>query len=402
MPELLLELLSEEIPARMQARAAEDLKRLVCDGLKKAGLGFESAESYVTPRRLALVVDGLSERQPDVSEERRGPRVDAADKAVQGFKNSLPDGAKVETRETDKGAFYFAVMEKKGQTTAELLPQLFNDVFQGLPWPKSMRWGANPQRWVRPLHTVLCVFDGIIVDDVAFGGEPASNMTSGHFFLASGPIKGVQNFADYETKLKAAHVILDPAERRAVIEAGAKKLAKKAGLALKDDPALLDEVTGLVEWPVVLIGEIDEAFMGLPREVLTTTMRHHQKYFALEDKKGDLAPKFIVVANIEAKDCGKTIVAGNERVLRARLADAKFFWDQDRKRTLESRVDALDGRCSTPSSAASWTRRRGWRSWRAGWPKPAPPTPGPLAVRRGWPRPTCPPKWWSSSRNCKA
>ena len=344
MPELLLELLSEEIPARMQARAADDLKRLVTDGLKNAGLGFESAESYVTPRRLALVVDGLPERSPDISEERRGPRADAPDKAVQGFKKSLPGGAKVETRDTGKGEFYFALVEQKGQTTAEFLPDLFDDVFQGLPWPKSMRWGDKSQRWVRPLHTVLCVFDGKTVNGVAFGDEPAGNMTSGHSFLAAGPIKDVQNFADYSAKLKAAHVILDAAERRAAIEAGANKLAKIAGLALKDDPAMLDEVTGLVEWPVVLIGDIDKAFMDLPREVLTTAMRHHQKYFALTDKKGALAPKFIVVANTEATDNGKAIVAGNECVLRARLADAKFFWDKDCARTLESRVEDLGKR----------------------------------------------------------
>ena len=344
MPELLLELLSEEIPARMQTRAAEDLKRLATDGLKKAGLDFESAEAFVTPRRLALVVDGLPERSPDISEERRGPRVDAPDKAVEGFKNSLPDGAKVETRETEKGEFYFALVEQKGQKTADFLPDLFDDVFQGLPWPKSMRWGDKSQRWVRPLHTVLCIFDGKTVNGVAFADEPAGNMTSGHSFLAAGPINDVQNFTDYAAKLKAAHVILDGAERRAAIETGAKNLAKKAGLALTDDPALLDEVTGLVEWPVVLMGEIDGAFMGLPEEVLTTAMRHHQKYFALSDKKGGLAPKFIVVANTETSDKGKVVVAGNERVLRARLADAKFFWDSDCKRTLDSRVDDLGGR----------------------------------------------------------
>ena len=344
MPELLLELLSEEIPARMQARGAEDLKRLVCNGLKKAGLEFESAQAFVTPRRLALVVDGLAERTPDISEERRGPRADAPEQAVQGFKGSLPVGTKFETRETEKGEFYFAHVEVKGQETKKLFAELLNDVFQGLPWPKSMRWGSNKQRWVRPLHGVLCVFNGKTVDQVAFGDDSGGDMSLGHRFLSTGPITNVKNFSDYKAKLEKAHVILDAAERRAMIEAEAGKLAKKAKLKLKDDPALLDEVAGLVEWPVVRMGAIDEAFMDLPDEVLATSMRKHQKYFALTDAKGKLAPHFIVVANTETSDGGKVMVAGNERVLRARLADAKFFWDQDLKEPLADRVQALGGR----------------------------------------------------------
>ena len=344
MPELLLELLSEEIPARMQVRGAEDLKRLVCDGLKKAGLEFESAQAFVTPRRLALVVDGLAERTPDISEERRGPRADAPEQAVQGFKGSLPVGTKFETRETEKGEFYFAHVEVKGQETKKLFAELLNDVFQGLPWPKSMRWGSNKQRWVRPLHGVLCVFNGKTVDQVAFGDDSGGDMSLGHRFLSTGPITNVKNFSDYKAKLEKAHVILDAAERRAMIEAEAGKLAKKAKLKLKDDPALLDEVAGLVEWPVVRMGAIDEAFMDLPDEVLATSMRKHQKYFALTDAKGKLAPHFIVVANTETSDGGKVMVAGNERVLRARLADAKFFWDQDLKEPLADRVQALGGR----------------------------------------------------------
>ncbi|MDA1088701.1 MAG: glycine--tRNA ligase subunit beta [Proteobacteria bacterium] len=344
MPELLLELLSEEIPARMQARAAEDLKRLVCDGLKKAGLKFSGAQAFVTPRRLALVVNGIPGSTPDISEERRGPSTTAPDKAVGGFKGSLPAGAKIEKRETEKGEFYFALVEQKGGQTNKLLPELFNDVFQSLPWPKSMRWGNNKQRWVRPLHSLLCVFDGKIVDDVAFGDEPASNMSSGHRFFFSGPIKNVKNFADYKAKLEKAHVILDAAERRDRIEAEAGKLAKAAKLSLKDDPGLLAEVAGLVEWPVVLMGAIDKEYMDLPDEVLGTSMRQHQKYFALLDGKGKLAPRFIVVANTETSDNGKAVIAGNERVLRARLSDAKFFWDQDLKQRLDSRVQALGGR----------------------------------------------------------
>ena len=345
MPELLLELLSEEIPARMQARAAEDLKRLVTEGLKKAGLEFDRAESYVTPRRLALVVDGLPVRQPDVSEERRGPRVDAPDKAVDGFKKSLPNGAKVETRETDKGEFYFAVIDQKGFQSEILIGNLITEIVRKFPWPKSMKWGVGHGPWVRPIHNILCRFGA--TESIAITLEPdgANRMTEtmGHPILAPKWF-AVKNFDDYAAKLKKAHVILDSAERRAVIERQANKLAKKAGLVLRDDPALLDEVAGLVEWPVVLMGKIDDAFMALPREVLTTVMRHHQKYFALTDKKGGLAPKFIVVANTETRDRGKAVVAGNERVLSARLADAKFFWEQDLKRTLDSRAGDLAGR----------------------------------------------------------
>ncbi len=343
MPELLLELLSEEIPARMQARAADDLKRLVTGGLKEAGLKFDEAQAFVTPRRLVVVVDGIPEKLAAKSEERRGPRTDAPDQAVQGFRGSLPKGAKVEKRKTEKGEFFFALVKQKGGKAKKLFPELFNDVFQGLPWPKSMRWGNNKQRWVRPLHSLLCVFDGEIVDDVAFADEPASNMSSGHPFLAPKPFK-VKNFADYKAKLLKAHVILDAADRAAVIEKEAQKLAQKAGLKFKHDPGLLAEVAGLVEWPVVRMGSIDKAFMGLPPEVLTTVMRHHQKYFALVDKNGRLQPRFIVVANTETRDRGKTMVAGNERVLRARLSDAKFFWDQDRKRRLDDRVQELGGR----------------------------------------------------------
>ena len=343
MPELLLEVLSEEIPARMQARAAQDLKRLVCDGLKKAGLAFDTAEAFVTPRRLALVVDGLPDKQPDVTEERKGPRVDAPEKAVQGFLKSVGlTMDQAEKRETEKGNFYFAVIERKGAATADVLPELFNDVFSGFSWPKSMRWGANAQRWVRPLQGILCVFGGEVVG-ISFGDQPASNMTLGHRFLAPAPFK-VNDFADYKAKLAEAKVVLDPAERRATILAEAEKLARTAKLTLKPDAGLLDENAGLVEWPVVLMGRIDAAFMDLPAEVLTTSMRHHQKYFALLDEDGNLAPRFIFVANTETRDKGKAIVAGNERVLKARLADAKFFWDQDRKRTLESRVPDLAGR----------------------------------------------------------
>ena len=342
---LLLELLSEEIPARMQARATDDLKRLVCDGLKEAGLEFESAEAFVTPRRLALVVDGIPEKQPDIDEERRGPRADAPVHAVKGFKGSLPKGAKVEKRQTKKGEFFFAVVKQKGFPSDILIGQIVIDVVRKFPWPKSMNWGEGHGPWVRPIHNILCLFGprASIAITLEPGRDFRTTETMGHPFL-SPKWFAVKNFADYKAKLLAAQVMLDPAERASVIEAEAQKLAKKAKLKLKHDPGLLAEVAGLVEWPVVKMGSIDKAFMDLPPEVLTTVMRHHQKYFALLDKKGKLAPKFIVVANTETKDRGKVMVAGNERVLRARLADAKFFWDQDRKRTLESRVQELAGR----------------------------------------------------------
>ncbi len=340
MAELLLELLSEEIPARMQARAADDLKRLVTAALKDAGLEFQSAEAYVTPRRLTLVVDGLPEKQPDIREEKRGPRVGAPEKAVSGFLKSIgltPD--QCERREIKGKTFYFAVIEKQGRATGEVLAEIIGETLGALPWPKSMRWGAGAARWVRPLHGILCLLDGKIIK-VGFAEIDAGETIHGHRFLAPGEIK-VKDFKDYEAKLKKAKVILDGAERRAKIERDARALAKKAGLILKADEGLLDEVAGLVEWPVALIGAIDEDFMTLPPDVLITAMRSHQKYFALEDANGAMAPRFITIADNETADGGKDIIAGNERVLRARLADAKFFWDQDRKRRLEERVAKL-------------------------------------------------------------
>ena len=365
MPELLLELLSEEIPARMQARAAEDLKRLVCDGLDEMRLGNYSSEarSFVTPRRQALVINDLPERQMAGVEVRKGPRTDAPEQAIKGFKGNLPKDAKIKVRETTKGTFHFASIPKSVQSTPEVLPMIVEAALAALSWPKSMRWGQNEDallsedgsylllegggklllespRWVRPLRTMLCIFDGTIVP-VGFASVEASNTTVGHRFMAPEPF-AVESFDDYAAKLKKAKVILDPAERRTAIETGARKLAKKEGLELKVDPGLLDEVTGLVEWPVVLMGSIDKAFMELPPEVLSTVMRHHQKYLALLDKKGDLAPKFIVVSNTETSDKGKAIVAGNELVLSARLADAKFFWDQDRMTRLEDCLPQLE------------------------------------------------------------
>jgi len=345
MAELLIELFSEEIPARMQTRAADDLKRLVTDGLKGAGLSFDSAEAYATPRRLALVVGGLPEKQPDLCEERRGPRVDAPEKAIKGFLASVGLGSvdQCSTRETEKGTFLFAEIEKKGAASATVLPRLIAEAVANLPWPKSMRWAHTGFRWVRPLHSVLAVFAGRKLEggiDLQGGTLAFGDTTGGHRFLAPEPF-AVTGFADYRKKLAAAKVMLDPAERRAVIEKGLTDLAKERGLRVKADPGLLDEVAGLVEWPVPLLGLIDPAFMDLPPEVLTSSMRAHQKYFALESADGSLAPCFGVVANMVAADGGLRIIAGNERVLRARLSDAKFFWDQDRKQRLASRAPAL-------------------------------------------------------------
>ena len=363
MPELLLELLSEEIPARMQARAAEDLKRLVCQGLKDAGLKFDRAQAFATPRRLTLVVDGLPKKQPEQKIERKGPRVGAPDNAIKGFLKSagLDSVDKCEIRDVKGEQVYFLVSEKTVLKTTNVLKDILGSTLNRFPWPKSMKWAENDLLWVRPLQNVLAIFDGRKIpfsiglkshNGKRVWGEgeenlydfecplTANNKTVGHRFLAPKKFT-VTGFVDYKKKLKAAKVILDPAERRAVIEKQAKRKAARAKLVLKDDPALLDEVTGLVEWPVVLMGRIDPEFMDLPPEVLTISMRAHQKYLALVDQSGALANRFLVVANMATADNGKAIAAGNERVLRARLADARFFWDQDRKAPLSARTPRL-------------------------------------------------------------
>ncbi|MPZ35144.1 MAG: glycine--tRNA ligase subunit beta [Rhodospirillales bacterium] len=348
MAELLLELLSEEIPARMQARAADDLKRLVSDGLKASGLDFKDARAFATPRRLALVVDGLPTARADVSEERRGPRVGAPEQAVQGFLKAtgLASLDQAEKRDTGKGEFWFAVLAKKGGPTAEALPGIIDTAMKALPWPKSMKWGSGTMTWVRPLQSIVALFDGkVLAGEVAPGGEMApirfGDTTRGHRFLSEGAIK-VSGFEDYVTRLRDAFVILDPAERDGLIRDEAAKLCASDNIGLIHDVTLRTEVAGLVEWPVPLLGTIDPAFMDLPREVLIVSMRTHQRYFATHSfETGELANRFVVVANIAAPDDGRAIVDGNERVLRARLADAKFFWDQDRKTTLEARASTL-------------------------------------------------------------
>lgn len=341
MAELLLELFSEEIPARMQARASEDLTKLVTDGLKAADLGFDKVEALVTPRRLTLIIDGLPDKQPDLREERRGPRADAPEKAIAGF--LAGNGVTLEQcekRETPKGVFLFAIVEQKGRDSADVIKDIIEDAMAKLPWPKSMRWADQKVRWVRQLDRILCLFDGKVIP-ASFGPVTAGNITSGHRFLAPATFS-VANAAEYKAKLAFAKVMLDREERKKVILDGARKLAASEGFTLLEDNGLLEEVCGLVEWPVPVMGKVDDQFMDIPREVLETSMREHQKYFVVEDSNGKLAARFITISNMVTMDANAQIIAGNERVLRARLHDAKFFWDQDRKVTLEQRLPKLD------------------------------------------------------------
>ena len=348
MPELLLELLSEEIPARMQKRAAADLARLLREQLETHALTCDGVKSFATPRRLAAVASGVPACQPDINEERRGPRVGAPDKAVQGFLRSagLDSLDQCEIRETPKGRFYFAVRRRSGRAARELIPEIVQSVIEAMPWPRSMRWGSGRLRWVRPLHGVLCLFDGAVPPgSLTLGGDaepiPFSDSTIGHRWLSPARLL-VSSWSDYRKKLAAAHVICDAAERAGRIVEGARALAAEAGCAFDPDPSLLEEVAGLVEWPVPLAGAIDETFMSVPPEVLATAMKGHQKYFPLFRRDGTLASRFIMVANITAPDGGDAVRAGNERVLRARLHDARFFWDQDRQERLDSRMPRLD------------------------------------------------------------
>ncbi len=356
MPELLFEILSEEIPARMQARAAADLagklRALVDEAGFSGAVGEGDVETFVTPRRLVGVVRNLPAVQPDVTVERKGPRVGAPEQAIAGFLRSAGLGSldDCEIREIKGNRFYFAVRVEKGRPTAEVLAEKLPGIVRSFSWPRSMRWASTAVRWVRPIHGVLAVFDGAIVPgEVGMGSTdpevaevvfPFTDRTRGHRFLAPEPF-AVADFADYRAKLERAFVLLDRDARMEAIRERAAALAAAEGLAVREDPELLREVAGLVEWPVPLMGEIDAAYMDLPPEVLTTAMRTHQKYFAVEDGSGRLAPRFVVVANVETTDGGRAIVAGNERVLRARLADARFFWDQDRRTSLASRTPAL-------------------------------------------------------------
>ena len=354
MPDLLLELFSEEIPARMQARAADDLRRMVTDRLVAEGLVYEGAKSFATPRRLALTVHGIPVRQADLKEERRGPRVGGADAAIQGFLKATGlasiDQAKIE-RDAKKGDFYVALIEKKGRATIDVLTEMLPVIIRTFPWPKSMRWGARSAKagslaWVRPLHAITATF-GLETEEpdivkFAVDGIEAGQTTFGHRFMAPAAIN-VRRFGDYEAKLLDAKVVLDPDRRKDSIATDARQLAFAQGYELVEDQALLEEVAGLVEWPVVLMGSFESDFLSIPGEVIRATIRNNQKCFVVSDaKSGKLANKFILAANIESSDGGRAIVAGNERVIRARLADAKFFYETDLKTRLETRLPKFD------------------------------------------------------------
>ena len=332
MPDLLIELFSEEIPSRMQARAARDLKKLVTDGLVEAGLTYGSAAAFATPRRLALTVEGMLGESPARKEERKGPRLDAPEKALEGFLRSTGlRREQLETRADKKGEVWFATIETPGRAAPEIVAEVLERTVRNFPWPKSMRWGAGSLRWVRPLHSILCILHdegGARIVPLDIDGIASGDSTRGHRFMAPEPFS-VTSFVDYETGLKRAKVVLKPEERAGHIRADASSAAFAQGLELVEDPGLLDEVAGLVEWPVVLMGEIGAEFLDLPPEVLQTSMKEHQKFFSVRHPKTGRIEKFVTVANRETADDGATILAGNRKVLSARLADAKFFWEND-------------------------------------------------------------------------
>src|SRR5712672_2150206 len=353
MTDLLLELFSEEIPARMQAKAADDLRRMVTDKLVAEGLVYEGAKAFATPRRLTLTVHGIPVRQSDLKEERKGPRVGGPDAAISGFLKATGlaslDEAKIQ-RDPKKGDFYIALIEKPGRATLDVLADMLPVIVRTFPWPKSMRWGERSARsgalsWVRPLHAIVATF-GLETEEpdvvkFAVDGIEAGQTTFGHRFMAPAPIN-VRRFEDYEAKLLDSKVVLDPQRRRDAILTDAKQLAFAQGFELVEDQVLLDEVAGLVEWPVVLMGSFDPEFLSIPGEVIRATIRNNQKCFVVSDPKtGKLTNKFIPTANIEASDGGKAITAGNERVIRARLSDAKFFYETDLKNWKEKSVDEL-------------------------------------------------------------
>lgn len=343
MSEFFLELFSEEIPARMQADAAAHIERFMTEALKKNELKFDETVSFVASRRLGLCVKGLLVAQADLVEEKKGPAVNAPEQALNGFLRSVGmTKDQLEVRETPKGTFYFASLSRKGRPTAEVLRENVAALLASFPWPKSMRWAEHKEHWVRPLHAIVCLFDGAVVP-VEFAGVKSGNVTYGHRFLAPNAIE-VKDFADYQKKIREAYVLIDPEERKKIISEQAHALAKQAGYRLLEDEGLLNEVAGLAEYPVPLMGKIDDEFMSVPQEVLITSMRANQKYFCMTDENGKMAPRFIVVANMKTADNGAEIIAGNERVLRARLSDARFFWDEDRKTSLASKADKLQAR----------------------------------------------------------
>ena len=340
MPQLLLELFSEEIPARMQSGAARDLERMATERLKAAGLTYDTLTTYAGPRRLTLVVEGLPAATPERSEEVRGPRASAPEQALEGF---LRKTELTRADLTERDGFFYGLIREPGQKTTDLVADMVEQIVRAFPWPKSMRWGDGTLRWVRPLKRILAVFDGRVVpfeiDDM-----PAEAVTEGHRFMGAGKPFAVHDFADYRAKLEQHFVLLDVADRKLKILEAARAACHARGLELVDDDGLLDEVAGLAEWPTPILGDMDPQFLDLPPEVVRLSMKVHQKYFAVRDPAtGKLAPNFVVVANVEASDGGMALAAGNSRVLSARLNDARFFWDEDRKVGFDVWLDKLKG-----------------------------------------------------------
>ena len=427
MPDLLLELFSEEIPARMQRQAADDLKRLVTNALVERNLLYEGAQSFATPRRLTLHVVGLPPAQADLREERKGPRVGAPEAAIQGFLKSAGlkriEDARVET-DPKKGEFYVALIEKPGRETKEAIAEIMPSIIRSFPWPKSMRWGAasakpDALRWVRPLRGIVCMLatqhDAAEIVSFEIDGIAAGDVTWGHRFMAPAPIH-VRRYHDYVDALHKAKVVLDADRRKAIILAEANELAFAQGLTLVEDEGLLEEVAGLVEWPVVLMGEFEAAFLDLPAEVIRATIRANQKCFVLRDGAGKLANKFIIVSNLVAPDGGAAIAAGNGRVVRARLADARHFWKTDLtflpdashrvEYPLDQHLKKLDRvvfheKLGTQGERIARIEALA-RSWPKSWRSSLRPTRASLharRARRNSPRPTLRPRWSASSRS---
>lgn len=399
MPQLLLEIFSEEIPARMQQGAARDLERMASDRLKAAGLTWEALTAWAGPRRLTLVIDGLPAATPDRNEEVKGPKTSAPAQALEGFlrKTGLTQDQLVE-----RDGVWFAEISSKGRATTEVAAEAVDQIIRGFPWPKSMRWGTGTLRWVRPIKRIIALFDGTVVP-FEIDGVQSGDVTEGHRFLGSGKPFAVKDFADYRAKLEKEYVLLDVADRKLRILDAAKAACTAKGLALVDDDGLLDEVAGLAEWPTPILGDMDPQFLALPPEVVQLSMKVHQKYFAVrEPGKDGLAPHFVVVANVEATDGGAALAAGNAKVLSARLSDAEFFWTEDQKvgfdawnaklkdvtfhaklGTLAERVDRI---AALAAEIAPWSAP----TWR--WPNRP----------RACPRPIWPAAWSASSPNCRA
>jgi len=340
MPQLLIELFSEEIPARMQGGAARDLERMASERLKAAGLTWDALTTYAGPRRLTLVIEGLPKATPDRAEELKGPRTSAPEQALEGF---LRKTGLTKDQLSERDGVWFAEISQAGRATSEIVAETVDGIVRNFPWPKSMRWGSGTLRWVRPLKRIVALFDDAVVP-FEIDGIASDAITEGHRFLGKGSPIHVSNFEDYRRKLEADFVLLDVADRKLKILEAAKAVCAARGLALVDDDGLLDEVAGLAEWPTPILGDMDPQFLSLPPEVIRLSMKVHQKYFAVRDpSKEGLAPNFVVVANVEATDGGKALAAGNSKVLSARLNDARFFWDEDLKTGFEAWSAKLSG-----------------------------------------------------------